>query len=172
MPEFLPDIAAHVKMGRISPSPSRAFTPHYSHSLNSIPPITPSKRRTFTLNSSRSLKNLKILIIIPPDSHAFNPHSPQNPTTSAFSQFPHKTPPGRGVSRGSTLPALINHPTGQSHSTPNHHTILPACPCRRSPRYYCGTEVFSGGLPLPNAVSNGDHLVSFPPTVPSQNSSS
>lgn len=58
-PGLLPDNATHVKMGRISPSPSRAFTPHYSHSLNSIPSITPLTTRTFTLSFSRSLKNLK-----------------------------------------------------------------------------------------------------------------
>jgi len=54
----------HVKMGRISPSPSRAFTPHYSHSLNSIPSITPLTTRTFTLTFPRSLKNLKIRDLI------------------------------------------------------------------------------------------------------------
>ena len=57
---LLPDHVKNVKMGRISPSPSRAFTPHYSHSLNSIPSITSLTTRTFTLSSSRSLKNLKI----------------------------------------------------------------------------------------------------------------
>ena len=133
MPRLLPNIATHVKMGRISPSPSRAFTPHYSHSLKSIPFLTPSSRRTFTLRSSRSLRNQKIIIIIAPDSRPLNPPSPKNPTTSALSQLPANRLQGAGVSRGSTLPALVNPSTGQSHATANHHIILPACPCRRPP---------------------------------------
>jgi hypothetical protein len=63
-----------VKMGRISPSPSRAFTPPYSHSLNAVPFVTSLFTRTFTLTFSRSLKKLKIPALIPPDSSSSKSH--------------------------------------------------------------------------------------------------
>ena len=114
--------AAHVNIGRISPSPSRAFTPQYSHSLNSISSITPLTIRTFTLNSSRSLKNLKTHALLPPDSQPSNLYSPQNLTTPAPSQVPTNRLQGGGTTRG------FNHPlTNQNaeRAIPEIHSITP-----------------------------------------------
>jgi len=112
-PGPLPANTTHVTIGRISPSPSRAFTPPYSHSLNSISSITPLTTRTFTLSSSRSLKNLKIHTLIPPDSHPSNLYPPQNPTTPASSQLPTNRPQGGGTTRG-----FIHNPTDKTNTPP------------------------------------------------------
>jgi hypothetical protein len=59
----MPEPGGNVKIGKIPPSPSRAFTLYYSHILTLFSFITPLFTITFTLTFPYSLKNLKSSIL-------------------------------------------------------------------------------------------------------------
>ena len=123
-------------MGRTSPSPSRFFTPHYSHSLNFFSSITPFNQETFTLVFRRSLKTPKIndLLTRAPDP-AMPPTTRLSPGGGYQKGYLHSTPLAShqdqppapragGVTRG--LDPLPNEhvPLALAKSAPSHRHIV------------------------------------------------
>jgi len=105
-------------MGRISPSPSRAFTPHYSHSLNFFSSLTPLTTRTFTLSSSRSLKNLKIRTLTTRSPLLNSTLLSQHPAPQIHITPPHNTLFRGGVSQGGTSTQFHKPATNKTNALP------------------------------------------------------
>ena len=154
------------KIDRISPSPSGAFNPHYSHSLNSISAITPLSTRTFTLSSSRSLKNLKNTRShhqISTRQQPFIPPTIQPQRSTKHS--PRPSPPGGGVTRGTSTQFHQSSVNRQSN-----HTLRPQHPFQGWGAKR-GFTTQSTNTPNPTKTfvqsqrSDPDNRTNFPPTI-------